>query len=70
MADLTDDIEALAAKPENVTVDGQSATQRPLKDLIEADKYLKASEATTASGNSDGNGYRGLHFFKFRPPGA
>ena len=70
MADLTDDIEAQAAKPSNVTVDGQSATQRSLAELIEADKYLKANAATAESGNSSGNGYRGLNFFKFRPPGA
>lgn len=70
MADLTDDIESQAEKPSNVTVDGQSVTQRNLAELIEADKYLKASEATAATGNSSGNGYRGLTFFKFRPSGA
>lgn len=70
MADLTDDIESQAAKPSNVTVDGQSVSQRPLGELIEADKYLKANTATSDSGNSSGNGYRGLTFFKFRPPGA
>lgn len=70
MPDLTDTIETQAEKPANVTVDGQSATQRNLSELIEADKYLKANAATAESGNSSGNGYRGLRFFKFRPPGA
>ena len=70
MADLTDDIEANAEKPRAVTVDGQTVEQQSLKDQIEADKYLNAAAATTGDGNATGNGYRGLTFFKFRPPGA
>lgn len=70
MADLTDDIEANAGKPRAVTVDGQTVEQQSLADQVAADKYLKAATATAQDGNSTGNGYRGLAFFKFRPPGA
>lgn len=70
MSELSSSIETNAAKPRAVTVDGQTVEQQSLRDQIEADKHLSAVAATQEDGNSAGNGYRGLCFFKFRPPGA
>lgn len=45
MPDLTPQIEQVAAEPQTVVTDGQTATEHNLKDLIEADKYLKETDA-------------------------
>ena len=44
-ADLSAAIEAAAAQPQAVSVDGVSSTQRPLAELIEADRYLRERAA-------------------------
>lgn len=61
--DLTDAITEAAADPQRVSVDGVSADARPLKDLIEADKYLKQQAATK-------KGRRGFRISKMIPPGT
>jgi hypothetical protein len=48
MADLSEQIEADALKPQSVSNDGVSVSRRSLSEQIEADKYL-ASKAATAS---------------------
>ena len=63
MADLSDEIEEAAQGPKSHTVDGESATARDIKDLIEADKYLAAKAAASKKGG-------GLRFSKFVPGGA
>lgn len=50
MTDISDSIDDLAVKPKSVTVDGQTVTQHPLGDLIEADKYLAAKRASAGKG--------------------
>lgn len=70
MSELSTSIETNAGKPRAVTVDGQTVEQHGLMEQIAADKHLSAVSATQSDGNSAGNGYRGLCFFKFRPPGA
>lgn len=44
---LAESILANAQGPQSATADGQSATQHPLRDQIEADKYLKNAGART-----------------------
>lgn len=63
MADLSEQIEDAAGEPKRVTIDGQTAEGHPIKDLIEADRYLAQR---TAAGRT------GLPFrlARFRPPGA
>jgi len=70
MSELSSSIDSNATKPRTVIVDGQTVEQHSLTDQIAADKHLSAVAATQEQGNSTGNGYRGLSFFKFRPPGA
>ena len=50
MADLEDTIEQKAAEPESAEAAGVRVKQRPLKDLIEADKHLGGK--TAAGGRS------------------
>ena len=70
MTTLSDTVEANAAKPRAVTVDGQTVEMHSLRDQIEAAKFAAARDATSAAGNSVGNGLAGFAFFKFKPPGA
>lgn len=60
--DLSETIAAEAAAPVSSTADGQSATARPLADLITADRYL-AAKAAMASRR------KGVQFGKLIPPG-
>jgi hypothetical protein len=62
--DLTSTIANAAAKPSSGTVDGVTVTQRPLSELIAADKYMAAKNATK------NKAHRGLRFGKIVPPGA
>ena len=62
---LTEQIEKAAETPQFVGVDGQQVAQRPIKDLIEADRYLAAK---TAQANKR-PGF-GLSFQKIIPPGG
>lgn len=64
MPDLTDEIEANAAGPQEAQGDQGRMKQHSLPDQIEADRYLKADDAAkTQTG-------RGLRFNRFRNPGA
>jgi len=64
MADnIADAIEENALGPASATVDGTSATQHRLPDLIEADRYQKAK--TGAAKN-----HLGLRFRKLEPGGG
>lgn len=50
MADeiTTEEFVELALAPANIAVDGQSVSERPLSELIEAKKELAADTAATA----------------------
>jgi hypothetical protein len=61
--DLTDVIAEEAASPSSSASDGQSATGRPLADLIAADRYLAAKAAAQSR-------RKGLTFSKLIPPGT
>lgn len=63
MPDLTDDILAQAVEPVASASDGQSATGRPIGDMIQADQYA----ATKAAARKR---RRGLRFSKLLNPGA
>jgi len=52
MADLTETIEEAAESPAAHAVDGESATARPIQDLIAADKYLAAKQNRTKGMNA------------------
>lgn len=60
--DLADTIATEAVSPASSAADGQSATARPLADLITADRYL-AAKAAMASRR------KGVSFSKLIPPG-
>jgi len=61
--DLSDQIRDAAEGPQQVTIDGQTVQERPLAELIEADRYLAGKTASD-------KGHRGLRFSKIVPPGA
>ena len=64
MADeIKDSIQESARSPASAEVDGQRVTQHKLKDQIEADRYVKSSDAVA-------KGHRGLRISKMVPPGA
>ncbi len=52
-----------AAQPAKASVDGQSVEQHPLKDQIEADRYLASKDAARKPG-------LGIKFAKIVPPGS
>lgn len=56
-------IETAASQPSSASVDGQSASNRSLSELIEFDKYRSQKEAVARKG-------RGLRFTKIVPPGT
>ncbi len=60
--DLSAQIEQAAADPQSATSDNQSATARPIADLIAADQYLAAKAAI-------GLKYRGIRMSKILPAG-
>lgn len=62
-SDLGPVISDAAQKPASASGDGQSVTQHPLPNLIEADRYVKGQQAATRR-------RRGLRFSKIEPPGA
>lgn len=71
MADLSNQIESIAAEPASGAVDGMQAANQPLPHLIEADKHLQSSVAANQSGvGCSNNGRRGFLFSKIRPPGS
>jgi len=61
--DLSSQIQSLANSPAEVSGDAGSVKQRPVSELIEADRYL-ASKAAIA------NPLKGLRFAKIKPPGS
>lgn len=63
MSNLSDNLEEIAQQPQSVSVDGQSVSQRPIGDLIAADKYRRATQA-----NRDAT--LGLRIRRIKLPGA
>lgn len=54
---------AAAAGPAEVSVDGQTVRQQPLRDLIEYDRYLAARCAARRRGLP-------VRFVQLKPPGS
>jgi hypothetical protein len=52
-----------ASQPAKASVDGQSVEQHPLKDQIEADRYLASKDAARKPG-------LGVKFARIVPPGS
>lgn len=61
--DLPTVIEAAASEPKSATVDGRQVVGRDVSEVIEADKYLAARNATR-------RGFPGVVFGKITPPAA
>ena len=61
--DLEQAIRDNALQPAKASVDGQSVEQHPLKDQIEADRYLASKAAARKPG-------LGIKFAKIVPPGS
>jgi hypothetical protein len=66
MPDLTDTILQAAQEPQSAASDGQSATAHSLKDLIEADRYVRQQAGTAGVSRKN----RGLRFNRLVPPGS
>lgn len=63
MPDLSDQIESAAETPKSVTIDGNSANARDLRELIEVDQYLAAKRAASTK-------RQGLSYRQIVPPGG
>lgn len=63
MADLTTDISTQAVEPASSSADGQSASARPIADLITAQQYLDIRAANRKR-------RRGIGFARLTAPGA
>ena len=63
--ELASKIDTVAQGPKRVRTDAGEVESQSLADMIEADKYLAARNATSA-----GNTHRGLRFNKLIPPGS
>jgi hypothetical protein len=61
--ELASKIDTVAQGPKRVRTDAGEVESQSLSDMIEADKYLAARNATAASN-------RGLRFNKLIPPGT
>ncbi len=61
--DLDKGLRDAASQPAKASVDGQSVEQHPLKDQIEADRYLASKAAARKPG-------LGIKFAKIVPPGS
>ena len=61
--DLAGEIASQAVEPSSSASDGQSATARPVADLIAADRYLAAKAAAVGR-------RKGMTFSKLVPPGC
>lgn len=72
MPDLTADIETAAAEPASASSDGQSAANRPLPELVEADRYLKGAAALDGANRKGGrrSAFNLLRTGVFVPRGA
>lgn len=62
-SELESKIETAAETPASMSVDGVTVTQRPIGDLIAADRYLSAKKASRQKS-------RGIRFTKIVPPGG
>jgi hypothetical protein len=62
--DLSITIQAAASEPLKVSVDGNTVEQRSIEELIRADQYAKASDASRAGPS------RGILYTRLVPPGA
>ena len=62
--DLSDTIEEAASEPESGTQDGMTIKQRPIRDLIDADKHLASKTAAQTDPR------KGFTRVKIIPPGA
>jgi hypothetical protein len=60
--DIADELASQALKPEEVDTSVAKVKNRPLADLIAAQKHLAAQEASGA----DGNGFFGIRMRKAR----
>jgi hypothetical protein len=63
--ELANKIDTVAQGPKRVRTDAGEVESQSLADMIEADKYLAARNATAAT-----NTHRGLRFNKLIPPGS
>ncbi len=63
MTDIVDNIQEIAQQPAAAAGDGQSVTQRPIADLIAADKYARGNDVHR-------DATMGLRFGRIIPPGA
>jgi hypothetical protein len=64
MSDALDDtIQDAAENPAEATIDGNTVRRQPLRDLIEADRYLTGKRAGARSGFP-------LRLMRLQPPGA
>ncbi len=72
MPDLSDRLEDMTSEPAAATVDGQSATNQPIPDVIEADRYLAGKEALTGTNANGGkrSAWGCVRMAKGVPPGA
>ena len=61
--EIASKIDAVAQGPKSVRTDAGEVVSQSLTDMIEADKYLAARNATSA-------GNRGLRFNVLKPPGS
>lgn len=61
MADLTDKIEELVDSPAEIRVDGESTRERPISELIEADRYINAKKQAAST--------RPIHYGRFKSGG-
>ena len=61
--DIADTLRENAQGPAEVTGDSGSMKQHPLRDQIEADRYLRSHDASRSK-------KRGLNLAKLSPPGA
>lgn len=61
--DLTEQVETVAGQPKSVTVDGRTVVGRDVKEVIEADKHVRANNAVKRA-------FPGVVFGKIDPPGA
>lgn len=72
MPDLSDQIEADAAKLSAASNEMGSFTKRPLTELIEADKHLKGETALTGTNQNGGpkSGWACARIARAVPPGS
>lgn len=66
MADLSTEIKEIANNPRAIDTNGLKLEEHNLKDLIEADKYLRGRDA----GTDQASGKLPIAMFKFKPPGS